>query len=105
MGSLASSPMGFSFGLNRFTSVLLSYPDLPARKLLLQLAAPTSRFVVAAGWQHGHGDVGRDCGQWIYRLRVRAAPGPPTAENRYRHHDHLAGRLHALHAAAAGRGR
>src|SRR6202035_2385632 len=56
-------------------------PAFASQKTALQLAAPSSRCGVTAGWQHGHGDVGRDCGQWIYRLRVRAAPGPPPAQN------------------------
>src|ERR1700722_3016688 len=34
MGSCASSPTGLSFGHTRVTRVLLSYPDLPARKPL-----------------------------------------------------------------------
>src|ERR1700733_7996560 len=40
MGSLASSPMGFSFGLTRFASVPMSYPHLPARKLLCSSRPP-----------------------------------------------------------------
>ena len=58
----------------------------------------------ASGYS-GQGDVGRSGGQRIYRLRVRAAVGAPAAPNRRRCDDHLAGRLHAVHTATAGRGR
>ena len=56
--------------------------------------------------------VGGDdlCGnrrQRVHRLRVRPSTRPKIAQDQRggRHHDHLAGRLHALHTAVTGCGR
>ena len=55
----------------------------------------------------GGDDFCRNRRQRVHRLRVRSSPGPkaPETQRFSRHLNRFAGRLHALHTAAARRGR